>query len=423
MPRRSRFVVALASAAATVATLLVGPMTGTAGAAPAPGPLTWSDEFDGAAGTSPDGSRWRFDTGGSGFGNNEQQYYTTSTRNAAHDGAGNMVITARRENPDNLQCHYGPCQYTSARLLTSGKFTQQYGRFEARMKLPRGQGIWPAFWMLGDNLGSVGWPEGGELDIMENIGREPGNAYGTLHGPGYAGGESIGSRYSLPGGQAFADDYHTFSVDWSPGLIIWYVDGNEYGRKTPADLGGDRWVFDHPFFMILNLAVGGVWPGYPDASTTFPQTLTVDYVRVYAQPSGNPPPSSPPPAGGAAEIRGFGGTCVDVDAANTANRTAVQLYECNGTPAQRWTWAGDGSVRALGKCLDVAAGSTANGARVQLYECNGTGAQRWTLTSAGDIVNPQADKCLDATGASLANRTPLQLWTCSGGANQKWTRG
>lgn len=424
MPRL-RTLVALVTAALITLALLVAPMTDTAAAAPPPGPLTWSDEFEGAAGASPDRSRWRFDIGGGGWGNNEQQYYTDSTRNAAHDGSGNLVITARRENPAGYSCHYGPCQYTSARLLTSGIFTQQYGRFEARMKLPRGQGIWPAFWMLGDNIGSVGWPASGELDIMENIGREPGNVYGTLHGPGYSGAESIGSRYSLPGGQAFADAFHTFSVDWSPNLIIWYVDGVEYGRKTPADLGGDRWVFDHPFFMIMNLAVGGYWPGYPDASTTFPQTLTVDYVRVYAQPSGNPPPpspSSPPPSGDAGTIRGIGGKCVDVAAAGTANGTAVQLYDCNGTPAQRWTWAGDGSVRALGKCLDVSSGSRADGARVQLWECNSTGAQRWTLTPAGDVVNPQADKCLDATGASSTNGTRLQIWSCSGAANQKWTR-
>ncbi|MEU4231948.1 family 16 glycosylhydrolase [Nonomuraea sp. NPDC026600] len=407
---RSRTLLAIGAALATVIGMLV-PMTGTANAAPAPGPLVWSDEFNGSAGSAVDQSKWRFDIGGSGWGNNEQQYYTNSTRNAAMDGAGNLAITARRENPSNYQCHYGTCQYTSARLLTSATFTRAYGRFEARMKLPRGQGIWPAFWMLGNDIGSVGWPNSGEVDIMENIGREPSTVHGTIHGPGYSGSAGIGAPYSIAG--AFADAFHTFAVDWSPNLIIWYVDGVEYQRRTPASLSGNRWVFDHPFFMIMNVAVGGYWPGYPDSSTTFPQTLTVDYVRVYA----------PPTSGSGGQITGIGGKCVDVASADTANGTAIQLYDCNSTAAQSWTWNSDGSVRALGKCMDVSGGSTANGAQVQLYDCNGSGAQGWTYNSGtGQIVNPQANKCLDATGASSANGTRLQIWDCSGGANQRWTR-
>ncbi|MFG1680689.1 RICIN domain-containing protein [Nonomuraea sp. NPDC049269] len=407
---RSRTLLAIGAALATVIGMLV-PMTGTANAAPAPGPLVWSDEFNGSAGSAVDQSKWRFDIGGSGWGNNEQQYYTNSTRNAAMDGAGNLAITARRENPSNYQCHYGTCQYTSARLLTSATFTRAYGRFEARMKLPRGQGIWPAFWMLGNDIGSVGWPNSGEVDIMENIGREPSTVHGTIHGPGYSGSAGIGAPYSIAG--TFADAFHTFAVDWSPNLIIWYVDGVEYQRRTPASLSGNRWVFDHPFFMIMNVAVGGYWPGYPDGSTTFPQTLTVDYVRVYAPPTG----------GSGGQITGLGGKCVDVASAGTANGTAIQLYDCNSTAAQSWTWNSDGSVRALGKCMDVSGGSTANGAQVQLYDCNGSGAQGWTYNSGtGQIVNPQANKCLDATGASSANGTRLQIWDCSGGTNQRWTR-
>jgi beta-glucanase (GH16 family) len=407
---RSRTLLAIGAALATVIGMLV-PMTGTANAAPAPGPLVWADEFNGSAGSAVDQSKWRFDIGGSGWGNNEQEYYTNSTRNAAMDGAGNLAITARRENPSNYQCHYGTCQYTSARLLTAATFTRAYGRFEARMKLPRGQGIWPAFWMLGNDIGSVGWPNSGELDIMENIGREPSTVHGTIHGPGYSGAAGIGAPYSIAG--AFADAFHTFAVDWSPNLIIWYVDGVEYQRRTPASLNGNRWVFDHPFFMIMNVAVGGYWPGYPDGSSTFPQTLTVDYVRVYAPPTG----------GSGGQITGIGGKCVDVASAGTANGTAIQLYDCNSTTAQSWTWNSDGSVRALGKCMDVSGGATANGAQVQLYDCNGSGAQGWTYNSStGQIVNPQANKCLDATGASSANGTRLQIWDCSGGANQRWTR-
>ncbi|GIF52954.1 beta-glucanase (GH16 family) [Asanoa ferruginea] len=411
---RPRTLIAAAAAAALVATALTVPLfAGPASAAPAPGPLVWSDEFNGPSGSAVDQSKWRFDIGGSGWGNNEQQYYTNSTRNAAMDGAGNLVITARRENPANYQCHYGTCQYTSARLLTAATFTRTYGRFEARMKIPRGQGIWPAFWMLGT---PVNWPTSGEIDIMENIGREPNQVHGTIHGPGYSGAEGIGAGYSI--GQPFADGFHTFAVDWSPNLLIWYVDGNEYQRRTPADLGGDRWVFDHPFFMIMNVAVGGYWPGYPDGSSTYPQTMTVDYVRAYAQPGG----TTPPPTGGGGRITGIGGKCVDVAGANPANGTAVQLWDCNGTTAQQWTWAGDGSVRALGKCLDVPSGSTANGAKLQLWDCNGSGAQRWTFSGANDIVNPQSNKCMDATGNSSANGTRLQIWDCGGGANQKWSR-
>ncbi|MEV4533769.1 family 16 glycosylhydrolase [Asanoa sp. NPDC049518] len=409
---RPRTLIAAAASAVFVATTLVVPLAAApASAAPPPGALVWSDEFNGPAGSAVDQSKWRFDIGGSGWGNNEQQYYTNSTRNAAMDGAGNLVITARRENPSNFQCHYGTCQYTSARLLTAATFNRTYGRFEARMKIPRGQGIWPAFWMLGN---PVNWPTSGEIDIMENIGREPNMVHGTIHGPGYSGAEGIGAGYTIGG--AFADAFHTFAVDWSPNLIIWYVDGNEYQRRTPADLGGDRWVFDHNFFMIMNVAVGGYWPGYPDGSTSFPQSMTVDYVRAYALPGGTNPPT------GGGRITGIGGKCVDVAGAGTANGTAVQLWDCNGTGAQQWTWASDGSVRALGKCLDVPSGSTANGAKLQLWDCNGSGAQRWTFTSANDIVNPQSNKCMDATGASSANGTRLQIWDCGGGANQKWSR-
>ncbi|MGH3729582.1 MAG: lectin [Micromonosporaceae bacterium] len=377
------------------------------------GPLTWSDEFNAAAGTAPNSNKWKHDIGGHGWGNNELEYYTDSTRNAAHDGNGNMVITARKENPAGYQCHYGTCEYTSARLLTAGKFDQAYGRFEARLKVPYGQGIWPAFWMLGNDIATNPWPNSGEIDIMENIGREPSTVHGTIHGPGYSGAGGIGGAYTLPNGQKFSDGFHTFTVDWAPDSITWYIDGNQFLRKTPADLGGNRWVFDHPFFMLLNVAVGGYWPGYPDGSTVFPQTMTIDYVRVYAHDSGSG-------GGGTGPITGLAGKCVDVEAANPADGTEVQLYHCNGTNAQKWTVGSDGTIRALGKCLDVAGGATADGTRVQLWTCNGTGAQRWTYTAGRDLVNPQANKCLDVAGWNTADGTPLLIWSCHGGANQKW---
>lgn len=241
--------------------------------------LVWSDEFDGAAGASPDTSKWIRNTGGNGWGNDELQYYTDSGSNAALDGAGNLIISAREENPADYSCHYGPCQYTSARLLTADTFTQTYGRFEARMKLPAGQGLWSAFWLLGDTTSDDG-TACGEIDIMENIGSESATIYGSLHGPGYSGDEGLVTGYTLPDGQNLTDDFHTYAVEWGPADISWYVDDVEYAHITPDDVENHEWVFNHPFFLILNVAVGGVWPGEPDDSTTFPKAMIVDYVRV-----------------------------------------------------------------------------------------------------------------------------------------------
>jgi len=241
--------------------------------------LAWSDEFSGPDGTSPDPSKWVIETGGHGWGNNESQYYTARTQNVRQEN-GNLVITALKE--DYTGTDGVTKQYTSARLKTAGVFEQKYGRFEARIKVPRGQGIWPAFWMLGNDIGTVGWPTCGEIDIMENIGREPSIVHGTLHGPGYSGATPLTGSYTLPNAQKFADDFHVFAVEWESNQIRFYVDGVLYQTKKSTDVpGGTRWVFDHPFFLLLNTAVGGNWPGYPDATTVFPQQMLVDYVRVY----------------------------------------------------------------------------------------------------------------------------------------------
>jgi beta-glucanase (GH16 family) len=255
---------------------------------PAVWKLVWSDEFDGPNGSPVDSTKWGFDTGGGGWGNNELETYTSRTENASREG-GMLVVKAIKETfrgSDNITR-----DYTSARLLTRNKFSQAYGRIEARIKVPYGQGIWPAFWMLGDNIGTAGWPNCGEIDIMENIGREPSIVHGTIHGPGYSGGDGIGAAYTLPTGQKFSDNFHTFAVEWEPNVMRWYVDGLLYKTITPANLpAGKSWVFDHPFFIILNVAVGGYWPLYPDATTVFPQQMLVDYVRVYqrATPSNVP---------------------------------------------------------------------------------------------------------------------------------------
>jgi beta-glucanase (GH16 family) len=246
---------------------------------PAVWSLVWSDEFDRPDGSPVDSAKWAFDIGGGGWGNNELESYTNRSANAELQG-GALVIRALKETytgPDNIMRNY-----TSARLLTKNKFTQASGRFEARIKLPYGQGIWPAFWMLGEDIDSAGWPNCGEIDIMENIGREPSIVHGTLHGPGYSGGNGITASYSLPAGKKFSDDYHTFAVEWESNVIRFYVDGLLYKTRTPADLpAGKTWVFNHPFFIILNVAVGGGFPGDPDATTVFPQLMKVDYVRVY----------------------------------------------------------------------------------------------------------------------------------------------
>jgi len=238
--------------------------------------LVWSDEFNGA---SLDGSNWTSEVNGSGMGNNELEYYTNGQNLSFENGA--LVITARQENPANYQCWYGTCTYTSGRINTQGKRQFTYGRIEARIRVPYGQGIWPAFWMLGNDIGTAGWPSCGEIDIMENIGREPNIVHGTVHGPGYSGAAGIGGPYTLPSGK-FSDAYHVFAVEWENNVFRWYVDGNLYftlNRSTVESRG--QWVFDHPHFIILNLAVGGAWPGNPDGTTVFPQRMYIDYVRVY----------------------------------------------------------------------------------------------------------------------------------------------
>ena len=252
----------------------------TKAAAPSPHSswtLVWSDEFSGGNGSVPDRSKWVIETGGNGWGNHELEYYTNRVENVQMRD-GSLVISARKEaysDNDGVMR-----SYTSARLKTAHKFSQAYGRFEARIQIPRGQGIWPAFWMLGDDIDKTSWPNCGEIDIMENIGKEPATIHGTIHGPGYSGDHGISSAFSLPPGQNFADAFHRYAVEWAPDVIRFYVDDQLYATRTPADLPRDaKWVYDHPFFILLNVAVGGGWPGDPDATTKFPQSMLVDYVE------------------------------------------------------------------------------------------------------------------------------------------------
>jgi beta-glucanase (GH16 family) len=237
--------------------------------------LVWADEFTQANGTSPSSVNWNYDigTGSGGWGNNELQYYTSRTNNVRIEN-DQLVIEAKAES-------YMGSSYTSARLKTQGKWSWTYGRMEARIKVPRTQGIWPAFWMLGTNIPSVGWPQCGEIDIMEHIGAEPKKVYGTIHGPGYSGGGGVGGSYTFV--PDVADDFRVFAVEWETNVIRWYVDGINYFTATPANIGGNTWVFNQPQFFLLNVAVGGNWPGNPDGTTILPQKMLVDYVRVYSR--------------------------------------------------------------------------------------------------------------------------------------------
>lgn len=241
--------------------------------------LTWSDEFNGPSGSSPDPTKWSFETGGDGHGNNELETYTTRSSNVQQKD-GNLVITARKE--DYTGSDGIPRHYTSARIRTLGHFSQAYGRFEASIKLPAGKGIWPAFWLLGDNVDTVGWPKCGEIDILETIGA-PSTMYSTLHGPGYSGAHGISAKFELPADEAVNSGFHTYAVEWAPDNIKFFFDNHLVVERTLADLPpGTTWVYNHPFFIILNLATGGFWPGDPDETTVFPQQMRVNYVRVYS---------------------------------------------------------------------------------------------------------------------------------------------
>jgi beta-glucanase (GH16 family) len=238
--------------------------------------LTWADEFNGAAGSPPDLANWVYDRGGGGWGNSELQCYTSRPENSSHDGQGNLRIVARAEASN---CATGN-QYTSARLKTVGKREFQYGYVEGRLKVPPGQGIWPAFWTLGADIGSVGWPTSGEMDILEVIGRQPNIAHQTIIGP-----RTTGAHWKLPNqteGPAWHEEFHTYGLEWSENRVTFYIDGRETRTFTPRDLqAGWQWAFNKPYYLLLNIAVGGTWPGNPDATTPFPATMLVDYVRVY----------------------------------------------------------------------------------------------------------------------------------------------
>jgi beta-glucanase (GH16 family) len=233
--------------------------------------LVMKDEFDTPG--APSTTLWNYDigTGQNGWGNSELQFYTDRSKNVTVQN-GYLIITALKES-------FNGSSYTSARLLTKGKFDQAYGRFEARIRLPWGQGMWPAFWMLGADIDTNPWPAAGEIDIMEFRGQNPSTILGTVHGPGYSAGQSISKSYTLKNGR-FDTDFHVFGIEWGPSYVNFYVDNVLYNQITPADVTGE-WVFNKPFYILVNLAVGGNFVGSPNSETVFPQTMLVDYIRVY----------------------------------------------------------------------------------------------------------------------------------------------
>jgi beta-glucanase (GH16 family) len=247
--------------------------------------LVWQDDFDGAAGAPPDPAYWDYDVGGGGWGNAQLEFDTARPANVSLDGQGHLAITARAET-------YGGRDYTSARIVTRGRFEQSLGRWEARIRLPTGRGIWPAFWLLGADYPDAGWPACGEIDVMELRGQEPGVAHGSLHFPGYSGGSAITASYACAGGAGtpacpFDQDFHVYAVEVESGRITFEVDGAIYQRIDRSSLpSGTPWPFDRPFFVILNVAVGGAYVGAPDVSTVFPQTMLVDRVS-YSRLEGN----------------------------------------------------------------------------------------------------------------------------------------
>ena len=233
--------------------------------------LVWEDNFDGTKGQLPDASKWTYDIG-TDWGNAQLEYDTDRPENVSLDGEGNLAIIARKES-------FAGSAFTSARITTKGLFEQAYGRFEARIKMPWGPGLWPAFWLLGGNIDQVGWPECGEIDIMEYRGQQPNIIHGSVHGPGYSGGEAVTKSFGFAD-QRFDVDYYVYAVEWGEDYIDYFVDDELYLRITPDDVDGE-WVYDHPFYIILNVAVGGNYVGFPTDQTDFPQTMLVDYVKVF----------------------------------------------------------------------------------------------------------------------------------------------
>ncbi|MCM2998280.1 RICIN domain-containing protein [Paenibacillus cellulositrophicus] len=373
--------------------------------------LVWSDEFDG---TALNRSNWtpEIGTGSGGWGNNELQYYTDRSQNLQVTG-GNLVITARKES-------YGGMNYTSARIKTQNLKSFTYGKIEARIKLPSGQGLWPAFWMLGSNISTVGWPYSGETDIMERVNNNP-YVNGTVHWD--AGGHA---EYGKVSGNLDFSQYHVYSVEWDSKYIRWFVDGQQFNEFYIENGTGNTEEFQRPFFLLLNLAVGGNWPGAPNDSTPFPAQMLVDYVRVY-QDNGQ---SSAISNGVYTLASKASGKVMDVVDVSMASGAKIQQWTNYTATNQQFRIesTGDGYYKLTavhsGKVLDVPNSSTAAGVQLQQWDDNGTNAQRWSIVDVGGgyykLVSKANGLVVDVSGSSTADGAAVQQWTDNGTDAQKW---
>ncbi|HLJ87075.1 MAG TPA: RICIN domain-containing protein [Candidatus Angelobacter sp.] len=395
--------------------------------------LVWSDEFNGAKGALPDPSKWTYDTGGGGFGNGEIENYCAAGSNASpcdpnnpntfQDGNGNLVIRARNSGGN----------WTSGRMKTQGLEQFQFGRIEARMKLPVADGLWPAFWMLGADIGSVGWPQSGEQDIMEWVQSYGPNVTSShIHGPGYSGANGVGTNTGFPnGGRVDDGGFHVYGVVWSQNQIQFYRDNvnQPFLTITPSTPGvNGQWVFNQPFFILMNLAVGGGgFPGFTDGSTPTQVDMLVDYVRVYT-------------ASNAINSNAWynvvnqnSGSCVDATGFGTTNGTAVQQWACgNAQVNQEWQFqpTDSGFFRVVNRnapseVWDVTNVGTANNSLIQLWQNGGGTNQQWQPVSLGNgafkFVGRGSGRCLDVPAASTANGVHLQIFDCNGTGAQAWT--
>jgi Ricin-type beta-trefoil lectin domain/Glycosyl hydrolases family 16 len=424
-----------ATAQTTAATIPANATAQVNEAAPnaVPGPPSgwttqFSDDFNGSSGSGAD-SQWLYDTGpGSNFGTGEIETMTNSTSNVHLDGNGDLDITALGSGSNWTS---GRIQTTSANVGAPAGGELEVTASIEQPNPSSGLGYWPAFWMLGPGQ----WPENGEIDIMEDV-NALSELSGTVHcgtDPGGPCNETNGIGSGLRACSGCQTGYHTYTMienrtNTSNESITFYLDGNEYFSVSESQIGTSTWqaAFDHNMSIIFDLAMGGGYPNgvcnctTPTGSTTSGATMSVQYVAAYAT-SG----SSGGGGGGTGatgQVTGYGGLCLDVRGASSANFTPVQVYTCNGTNAQQWTVVQAGStLHALGKCLDINGGGTADGTTVDLYDCNNTAAQVFIPQSNGSLYNPQSNKCLDDTNWSTTPGTQLQIWDCTGNANQQWS--
>jgi beta-glucanase (GH16 family) len=382
--------------------------------------LSWSDEFNGAVGSQPNSAIWNYDSGigpnNDGWGNWEQETYVTDSNHlaivsdsACTDGKA-LQLTATNDN--NWQT-YG---FHSARINTQNKYTVNQGYIEMRAKLPYGQGIWPSWWFLGQNIGTVGWPACGEMDVMEMFGNNPSTNMGSYHMGTSSNRIDWTANYNLSSGR-FADGYHTFGLLWDANGVTNYVDGVQYESHASSSPG---YAFNQPFYMILDLAVGGVPPGNVNSSsTTFPQYLDVDYIRVYKPGSTI--------ANGVHTLTPLCATGSHLDDSNggTANGNTIQIWQAASTTNQQWNFNNIGgntfNLAVNGPyCLDANGG--ASGTAVHLWACGGYDNQKWTATavSGGYIFQSPTGNCLDVSGGNSANGTVVQNYTCNYSNAQVW---